>query len=134
MYWRRVSAILAIFSSLSFATTTSALAITLTYDNSVINLFAGQSATIGATLVAPGWQTDEWGNRITQPPLGIPDLIYVKQVISIESYILGSPEQIFQMNTTFTISTPNPVGNLDVVNSVHLDLGELQTQDSLPVG
>ena len=51
-----------------------------------------------------------------------------------DALLIGSPGYVFTNNTNFTVATPNPVADLDIINSAHLILGTLHTQTSLPVG
>src|SRR5258708_5429747 len=94
-YFRRIASFCIVPALIA---ATSARATVLTYDHSVINLVAGQTVTIGATLTAPGLQTDALGNLLPIFPFGQQPAIFVSEEQTITSLFIGSPNSFFCNN------------------------------------
>lgn len=108
----------------------------LTYDSPRLEVPAGGSVQIGATLtnVADGLGplqifTDADGHT------GL-SLLRVLRYDPLESTVFGNPARFVAQFTTFDMSDPHPLTNLDLTPgaSFHLDLGILTVDSNLPVG
>jgi hypothetical protein len=126
----RVSAVVlaTLWAILSSPPTTAS--IVLIYDSTNLQLSPGGSVQIGATLTTSvEIHTDEDGTWGSLP-------LFVGQYLPVDAMFSGSAASLLHEFTTFVVTSPNPLANLDMpsASSVHLKLGTLFADPLLPVG
>jgi hypothetical protein len=106
----------------------SGRATTLTYDTPSLQITAGQSITVGATLTL-----DPGDVALVTDGFGFPIVVYQQQFL--DGMFFGTPDYFFEQNTNFTAAS-DPLANLNVQpgGSVDLVLGTIATLASLPTG
>lgn len=106
----------------------SGRATTLTYDTPSLQITAGQSITVGATLTL-----DPGDVALVTDGFGFPIVVYQQNFL--DGMFFGTPDYFFEQNTNFTAAL-DTLANLNVQagDSVHLVLGTIATLGSLPVG
>jgi hypothetical protein len=114
--------------------------LSLAYDNPVLNVAPGGSVEIGATLTVEAGSgltlnTDAngmWGAIVGLFPMQGAAI----NIAVCSTSAICKAEFPFQMNSIFTPTSPNPLGNLFVPEgqSVHLDLGTIAIDTTMAPG